>query len=75
MDDAITKRSIMRAVILACIPACLSAVVLYKMPVKDFLVSVILENTGSYVSGHPDVKPDSRMTDRLKKDRWMDLFL
>lgn len=53
MDDAITKRSIMRAVILACIPACLSAVVLYKMPVKDFLVSAILENTGSYVSGHP----------------------
>ena len=75
MDDTITKRNIMRAVILACIPACLTAVVLYKMPVKDFLVSAILENTGSYVSGHPDVKPDSRMTDRLKKDRWMDLFL
>ena len=75
MDDVMMKRNIMRAVILACLPACLSAVVLYKMPVKDFLVSAILESTGSYVSGHPDMKPDSRMTDRLKKDRWMDLFL
>lgn len=75
MDDAITKRNIMRAVILACIPACLSAVVLYRMPVNDFLVSAILESSGSVVSGHPDVKPDSKMTDRLKKDRWMDLFM
>ena len=75
MDDVITKRNIMRAVILACIPACLSAMVLYRMPVKDFLVSAILENSGSYVSGRPDVKPDSKMTDSLKKDRWMDLFL
>lgn len=75
MDDAITKRSIMRAVILACIPACLSAVVLYRMPLKDFVISAILENSGSYVSGHPHVKPDSEVTDRLKKDRWMDLFL
>ena len=75
MDDAITKRSITRAVILACIPACLSAVVLYRMPVKDFLVSAVLENSGSYVSGHPDVKPDSKIADQLKKDRWMDLFL
>lgn len=75
MDDAITKRSIVRAVILACIPACFLAVILYKMPVKDFLVSAILENSGSYVSGYPDVKPDSKMTDRLKKDHWMNLFL
>ena len=75
MDDTLAKRNITRAVILACIPACLSAVVLYRFPVKDFLISAVLENSGSYVSGHPAVKPDSKMVDRLKKDRWIDLFL
>ena len=45
MDDAARNRKLRQAVLLASIPACLAAMLLYRAPIREFVTAVLTTET------------------------------
>ncbi len=76
MDDAARNRKLRHAVLVASIPACLVAMLLYRAPIRDFVTAVLTTKTeqiASRIDIVSTVKPERPFRNDVSKRFWVDV--